>query len=258
MYYHLSVSSRDSGTKKMKNCKREDILRKAAVPFRLSKPFFVDGGEFNRNRITSFKVTVTNERFDEAAMLEKLDTSSFGNFFLSAAKAGVELDEGEDVTGDILAEADQIISAEALVPETSNFPGDVTPDRVFVICSFDPSLYQNFDAIKEVCEKRNLNALRVDKEMSSGPIVERIQRHLCEANYVIADLTQARPNVYYELGYFDAICEARGVDSANHLLLVAQNISEDAHFDLRHRGIETYDNPYTLMKLVESWLGKRT
>lgn len=242
----------------MKNCKREDILRKAAVPFRLSKPFFVDGGEFKRNRITSFKVTVTNDRFDGAAMLEKLDTSSFGSFFLSAAKAGNELDEGEDITGDILAEADQVISAEGLTSETSSFPGDVTPDRVFVICSFDPVLQQNFDAIQEVCDKRSLKALRVDKEMSSAPIVERIQKHLCEANYVIADLTQARPNVYYELGYFDAVCRARGVDSSNHLLLVAQNIAEDAHFDLRHRGIETYDNPYTLMKLVERWLGKRS
>lgn len=71
---------------------------------------------------------------------------------------------------------------------------------------------------------------------------------------MIADLSQARPNVYYELGYFDAICQARGVDAAEHLLLVAQNLQTDAHFDIRHRGIETYDNPYSLMKLVEVWL----
>lgn len=257
MYYHLTVASRDIGTKQLQNCQREQILRKAAVPLRLGQTFHVDGREFRQQRVTTFKVTVTDAKVDRTEMLKKLDVSSLGSFFLSAAKAGAELDEGEEVTADILMEADQIIADEKLTPERSRFPGDLEPDRVFVICSFDPAFNQNFEAIKDVCGKKRLNALRVDKEMSSAPIIERIKRHLREANFVIADLTQARPNVYYELGYYDAICEARGVDAADHLLLVAQNLSTDAHFDIRHRGIEIYDNPYSLMKLVESWLSAR-
>jgi len=70
-------------------------------------------------------------------------------------------------------------------------------------------------------------------------------------------LTQARPNVYYEIGYLDAICEARGTDPSEILLLVAQSIEQDAHFDIKHRGIEKYDNPYSLMKLVDRWINKK-
>ncbi|MEI9947703.1 MAG: hypothetical protein WDO74_01655 [Pseudomonadota bacterium] len=257
MFYQLTVTSRDHGSKKANNISRDDVLQKFAVPFRLKRSFYLDGREFRAQSITAFKVAFTQAKFDPSAVMKKLDGSSLGNFFLSAAAIGAELDDGEEVTGDILAEADQLIAAQGLQPELPTFPGDFEAGKVFVICSFDPSLDQNFEAIRDVCEKRKLKALRVDKEMSSAPIIERIQRHLREANFVIADLTQARPNVYYELGYYDALCEARRVDPAAHLLLVAQNVEADAHFDIRHRGIETYDNPYTLMKVVDAWLAGR-
>src|SRR5690606_9838993 len=206
-------------TKQLTNLSREDVLQKAAIPFRLGRPFLVEGCEFRAPRVTAFQVRSTPNRIDPTEILKEVDASSFSNLIMSMASAGSKLDAGEDVTTDILAEADQLIASSDLKPEPPRFPGHVDPNRLFLISSSDPALNQNFDAIRDVCEKKSLNLVRVDKEMSSAPIIDRIHRHLREANFVIADLSQARPNVYYELGYFDAICQARGVDAAEHLLL---------------------------------------
>lgn len=130
-------------------------------------------------------------------------------------------------------------------------------DRVFVISSFAPELNQNVDAIKEACKDYGLEAIRVDQQISSESIIRRIHDNLLKASYVIADLTHARPNCYYEIGFFDALLLARQVSSESHLLLVAQDISTDAHFDLRHRGIQQYDNAFTLMRTVQQWFHER-
>jgi hypothetical protein len=257
VYYQVKVKSREHGVKELENADRDTVLNRLCVPYRLGREFRVDGCAFRGAKVLSFKVVQTPEAVNKAAAFAEIDASSFGNMFKSMVAAGAKLDVGEDVTVDILAEADALIAAQGLVPEAPSFPGDVDPERVFVVTSFSPKLSENFEAITEVCSKRKLKAVRVDMEMSSAPIIDRIQRHLREAMYVIVDLTEAKPNVYYELGYLDAICAARGSDPAEHILLVAQSLANDAHFDVRHRGIEVYENPYQLMKTVERWLTER-
>ena len=256
-FYHVNVASPERASVE-NNLSLQEILARIAVPLKLRKPFLVDGYQFDPIYITRIKVRRTQRPIKMEELMSGLDLSSVGSALSSVLKIGTVMQEGEDVTNDILLQAEQSIAQQGLAPEPpSPVFARTDPKKVFIVSSFSSRLSQNFDAIFRACANYNLTAVRVDKEMSSDSIIDRIQRHLLESTYVIADLTDARPNVYYEIGYFDAILFARRVKSETHLLLIAQDIQSDAHFDLRHRGIEKYDNPYTLMTVVEKWLDKR-
>lgn len=61
------------------------------------------------------------------------------------------------------------------------------------------------DAIKETCERCGLTAERVDEAQVNDRITDRILESIQKAEYVIVDLTESRPNVFYEAGYAQGI-----------------------------------------------------
>lgn len=62
-----------------------------------------------------------------------------------------------------------------------------------------------FVAIAPASEEIGAACIRVDKDEFSGDIVARIKKHIQESIAVIADLSESRPNVLYELGYAHAL-----------------------------------------------------
>lgn len=65
----------------------------------------------------------------------------------------------------------------------------------------DPQLDDVLDAIKEACKRCGITAERVDEPESNERITDRILESIRRAEYVIVDLTNSKPNVYYEAGY---------------------------------------------------------
>jgi len=77
-----------------------------------------------------------------------------------------------------------------------------TLQQCFVIMSFSPkleSLYKN--GIKRVVCDVGFDCLRSDEAPSLQHITLQIQRLIRDASFVIADLTEEKPNCLYELGY---------------------------------------------------------
>lgn len=65
----------------------------------------------------------------------------------------------------------------------------------------DPQLEDVLDAIKEACGRCGLHAERVDEPPSNDRITDRILESIRRAEYVVVDLTNSKPNVFYEAGY---------------------------------------------------------
>lgn len=65
----------------------------------------------------------------------------------------------------------------------------------------DAQLEDVLDAIKEGTSRCGIQAERVDEQQSNEKISDRMLESIQKAEYVIVDLTNARPNVYYEAGY---------------------------------------------------------
>jgi hypothetical protein len=80
--------------------------------------------------------------------------------------------------------------------------------------------------IKEPAAALGIRAERVDEQIFTEGILDRIYRQIDAADIVIADMSEQNPNVFYEVGY----AHAKG----KLCLLVTKNAS-DIPFDLKHK-----------------------
>lgn len=110
----------------------------------------------------------------------------------------------------------------------------------FVLMPFDPSFDDIYQlGIKETASELGIHAERVDEQIYSEGILERIYRQIEVADIIIADMTGQNANVFYEVGYAHAkekIC-----------ILLTQN-AEDIPFDLRHKRHIIYEGSIQNLK----------
>lgn len=81
---------------------------------------------------------------------------------------------------------------------------DVKKGYAFIAMPIDSAnlqLEDVLDSIKEAANRCGVHAERVDETQSNEKITDRILESIKKAEYVIVDLTDSRPNVFYEAGY---------------------------------------------------------
>lgn len=84
----------------------------------------------------------------------------------------------------------------------------VTPTDVFVVMSFaeEGHLMDAYDTFERVCKENGFVAFKVDHHFDPRQrIVPAIFSSIRRSAFIIADLTEPSPNVYYELGYAQAL-----------------------------------------------------
>jgi hypothetical protein len=120
--------------------------------------------------------------------------------------------------------------------------------EVFVVMPFADKLKDVYFAIKDECKKLRLNAIRIDDTTGSGFVLRKIYKFIEDAEFIIVDLTDERPNVYYELGY------AHGVGNLeNEILLIAAE-GTTLHFDIAPLSVQFYSSTENLRQIVNSHL----
>lgn len=87
--------------------------------------------------------------------------------------------------------------------------------------------------IKPTVESLGDKCLRVDDFFTTGSILVDIYDSIKKADYIIADLTELNPNVYYELGYSHALDKK--------VIILSQDIST-LPFDLKHQRVIVYSD----------------
>ena len=96
----------------------------------------------------------------------------------------------------------------------------------FILMPFDKSFDDIYKlGIKETATTLGILAERVDEQIYSEGILERIYRQIELADLVVADMTGQNPNVFYEVGY----AHAKG-----KLCILLTQKSDDIPFDLKH------------------------
>jgi hypothetical protein len=97
---------------------------------------------------------------------------------------------------------------------------------VFVLMPFTPEFDDVYKlGIKPACEKAGAYAERVDEQLFSESILNRIFNQISKADVIVSDMTGRNPNVFYETGYAHAL--------GKKVILLTEN-SEDIPFDLKH------------------------
>ena len=84
----------------------------------------------------------------------------------------------------------------------------ITPTDVFVIMSFAEKghLKDAYNTMRRVCEASGFTAFKVDQHLDTRQrIVPSIMNAIRRSAFIIADVSEPRPNVYYELGFAQAL-----------------------------------------------------
>lgn len=112
----------------------------------------------------------------------------------------------------------------------------IDPMLCFVVMSFRDDDHNHNDSyeygIKRVVEECGYKCARTTDQDYNSSIYDQIVLNIQKARFVIGNLTHARPNCYYEVGY----AHAMGKD----VILVAREEDKDIHFDVRHYNIIIY------------------
>jgi hypothetical protein len=117
--------------------------------------------------------------------------------------------------------------------------------KVFVVMPLTTSLNFVYETIERVLAEHSdpeLTCYRVDKLLTSIPIIEDIKKLLTTADLIIADLTDGNPNVYYEAGFAHAL--------GKKVILIAQD-GTDLKFNVRHIRIHFYKDPEDLRRKLK-------
>jgi hypothetical protein len=117
--------------------------------------------------------------------------------------------------------------------------------HVFMIVPFHERHKNSQQAIRKAAASLGLACLRTDDVHVSTSIVDRALRGIASATVVVADLTDSRPNCYYELGYADAL--------KRPVVLIA-NEKQKLSFDISERSICRYKTASDLVLNLPKWL----
>jgi len=111
--------------------------------------------------------------------------------------------------------------------------------RVFVLMPFglDRDVYEV--GIQQACIEVGAECSRVDEQLYSESMLNRIYDQIQTADVVVADMTGQNPNVFYEVGYAHAVSQ--------RVVLLTRQV-EDIPFDLKHYRHIVYGNSLSKLK----------
>lgn len=119
---------------------------------------------------------------------------------------------------------------------------EIEDDLCFILMPF----HEPFDTIynehiKSTIEKK-FRVKRADTIFKSSEIIEDIWEYINKAKFIIADVTEKNPNVFYELGIAHTV--------GKEVFIITQN-DEDVPFDVKHRRFFKYSNDEEGLKKLQ-------
>ncbi|OOE57248.1 hypothetical protein BZG13_11730 [Salinivibrio sp. ML323] len=115
-----------------------------------------------------------------------------------------------------------------------------TKPFAFVLMPFSSEFEDVYKlGIKEASENCDVLAQRLDEQLFNEGMLDRIYRQIDVADFVIADLSDRNPNVFYELGYAHA---------RDKIYILLTKNADDIPFDLKHRRHVVYGDSISYLK----------
>lgn len=107
-------------------------------------------------------------------------------------------------------------------------------NRCFVLMPFSTTFDEVYSEIKAAMARISFQCIRADDIYSNTPIMSIIISELATSHFIVADLTERNPNVFYEVGI------AHSFRDMSNVVLISQSM-DFVPFDLRHLPIILYD-----------------
>jgi hypothetical protein len=118
--------------------------------------------------------------------------------------------------------------------------------KVFTIMSFKEEYKDVYESFKLICSKSDYQTDRTDEDLNLSPITSKILDGIKQSDFVIADVSELSPNVFYEIGY------AKGIN--RHVVITAKKPTE-LPFDIKDLPVIFYER-LNLKESLEPQLDK--
>jgi hypothetical protein len=141
-----------------------------------------------------------------------------------------------DASSASIGELIDLISPSESVQTAMTGTESYRPNTAFIMMAIDkkqPELEDIKNAIKEVFKEFGITAVTADEIEHEDAITDRILKEIETNEFLIADLTGERPNVYYEVGHAHA---------RNKRVILYRKAGTKVHFDVSHRNCPEYQN----------------
>lgn len=144
-------------------------------------------------------------------------------------------------------EADSLIEHFKAIIKNEEKKDPTRHKDIFVLMSFSENMKDTYEEMKIAAQlfDKKINIHRIDDHAGMYKISNEILKKIEEAEVIICDLSEERPNVYYELGYATA--------KGKFILLMAKN-GTVIHFDIAGYKVVYYESITVLKKKLISEL----
>lgn len=157
--------------------------------------------------------------------LYKVEKNNFSNNYAYLLSDDLEYDELNVLaTQDVL---DRL--ANNLVSICENL---MRSKKVFTIMSFKEEYKDLYESFKLICKNNEYTTDITSQDLGLGPITVKILEGIKQSDFVIADVSEMSPNVFYEIGY------AKGI---NRDVIITAKKGVDLPFDIKDLPVIYYD-----------------
>ncbi len=153
-----------------------------------------------------------------------------------------------ELAGDKVLDLIDLLSPSDSQQITSIESANYRPNTAFVMMAIDDSVTELEDirnAVKEVFQDFGIRAIVADEIEHEGAITDRVLHEIDTSEFLFADLSLERPNVYYEVGHAHA---------QNKRVVLFRKKGTRLHFDLSHRNCPEYKNTSDLKRRLRKRL----
>jgi len=214
MFYHIKIAITGLTSWFSFNDARDELLSTFICPLIKGETTILDGKIFNMSSFGSVKIYKTDHIVDSDWPVKKSPffKEMFGKkeFDHYEYKKAVEREFEEvatDVTAELYKEAIILIASGKYKVLRKRIEEEKKKKYTFFICPFgNEEVNHNYEyVIKPLVEKYQYIIQRVDEISHTNLITNEILNAISKSDFIVADLTDERPNCYYEIGFAHAL-----------------------------------------------------
>ncbi len=141
---------------------------------------------------------------------------------------------------------------DGLPDKNPNLPRSYRPNTAFIMMRINPNnpeLDDVYDTYKECFKEFGIKAIRADDIEHEEVITNKIIEEIKTSEFLLGDLTDERPSVYYEIGY---------AHSLGRRVIMYRKSGTSIHFDLAAYNCPEYENLRELKSLLTKQLEQAT